>query len=461
MKLGRLNITFTKKPSVTEKYRAAYQPTGTAKPKRTTFYPGQYSWTERCRHYDEICIQYPLLKRALFAFAGLVTAQGVYFKPAETKPKKETLEAEKAEAKLSEAVKRESYNVAVDAAERADKLKVEQQVNTKFYETSFRAAKYGGCFWEITWEPTFSFRIPPLQECIEPAEADDQGTITKWRQIVNGVPTADWTNEELIAIPFLGEETSTWPFAPSLLAGTETETSMLVEMESSAKDYSEKQAWPYEALQLGDAANPVSDDEYSQARSEWRNRKPGEGIVTSVPTQILAGGTGSAPIRELAVLCELMKDNIVDVTMVPPISKLYNSTEASAKEMNKAVMTTLGQPWQWRLAEKFEVAVLKPWMEMQGFSRRASPITVFESPDVHKKEEGEYWTSLVSAKIQSPMQACEHLGLEYDEDYWNEQVKMEQEKFKQQLDAKAQSAPNDAKPEAKAKEVWRVEREWK
>ena len=134
-------------------------------------------------------------------------------------------------------------------------------------------------------------------------------------------------------------------------------------------------------------------------------------------------------------------------------------------------MTTLGQPWQWRLAEKFDVYILKPWMEMQGFSRKSSPIAVFESPDVHKVEEGQYWTSLVSAQIQTPQQACDHLGLEYDEAYWQQQEQKEQEQMQKQLDVKQSAqkeargfanksgqAPNDAKPEPKAKEVWKVER---
>ncbi len=115
-----------------------------------------------------------------------------------------------------------------------------------------------------------------------------------------------------------------------------------------------KQAWPYEVLQLGDNENPVREDEYTTARSEWKNRKPGEGIVTSVPTSILECGTGSTPIRELATLCELLKDNVQDGIMVPGISKLYNSTEASAKVLTSHVMSSLGQPLQWTLKEYYE-----------------------------------------------------------------------------------------------------------
>jgi hypothetical protein len=416
------------KPKATEKFKAAYDPVGYTRPQRKTFYPGQFTWKSRCSHYDKLTEQYPILKMGLFTLAGLITAQGVWFKPAVNK-------------------KDETYPLAEEALYRTEKFKNEQQVTSKFWETAFRMAKYGGCFWEVTDTPTFGFRIPPMQECIEPYSADEEGNITGWRQIVNGATTATWTSDELVLVPFLGATTDTWPYAPSLLTGLETETEMLVELEQSVKDYSEKQAWPYEILAMGDNQNTVSDDDYEVGRREWKNRRPGEGIATrNMPVQILPGGTGSAPIRELAVLCGLMKDNVVDATMVPPISKLYNSTEASAKVMTAHVMSTIGQPVQWRLAERFVDGVLKPWLEGSGFSRKSCPLVVFESPDANKKEEGEYWTGLVNAKIQSPMQACEHLGLEYDEDYWSEQVRLEQEKFSQQLKAKQESASNDANP---------------
>ena len=428
---------------VTEKYKAAYDQSSSSKPARKTFWQGQFSWRQRCSHYDQITDQYSLAKVAPFTLAGLVTAQGVFFKPAEKKPQSKLKKSENSNLSEQET---QTYALAEEACYRADKFKREQQVNSKFYETVWRAAKYGGCFWEITQTPTFGFRIPPLQECIEPYMADEQGNIVKWRQIVNGTVTAEWTSEELILVPFLGVVTATWPFAPSIFTGLETELEMLTGIEESAKDYSEKQAWPYEILGLGDNENPVDADDYESARSEWKNRKPGQGIVTNVPTTLLAGGTGSAPIRELAVLCELMKDNVQDSVMIAPISKLYNATEASAKEMTKHIMTVLGQPMQWRIAEYFELYILKPFLESSGFSRKSCPQTVFESPDVHKKEEGEYWTSLVNAKIQSPVQACDHLGLDYDEAYWAEEKQKEQEQFNQQLQAKKDSASNGANP---------------
>jgi len=435
---------------IREKYKANFDKSASGKPKRKIFNLGENSWKTRCEHYDNLCEQYPLLKMSLFTLAGMVTAQGVFYKPAEKKQAQK-----KKPYNLVTETEENTYALAEEALYRTEKFSKEQKVVSKFYETAFRMAKYGGCFWEISTEPVFTFRIPPLQEYIEPAEADDQGQITVWRQVIQNQETARWTNQELILIPFLGETTATWPYAPSLLTGTETESEMLIGLEESVKDYSEKQAWPYEIMQLGDGAPGsalVTDEDYTVASNEWDRRKPGEGLTArNMKVEIIPGGTGSAPIRELAVLCELMKKNLNDAVMVPGVSQLYNATEASAKVLTAHVMTTLGQPVQWRLGEYYADGILKPWLESAGFSRKSCPETVFESPDVHKKEEGDYWGLLVDKKIQTPQQACEHLGLEYDQAFWDAQLKHEQEQLKQQLDAKSESAPKDAKPDAEGK----------
>ena len=443
MKIGRLNISYNKPKQAkethktSERYKAQYSDKGTTtKPTRKTFYQGENSWLSRCKHNDTLAEEYSIAKMAPFGLAGLVTAQGVWFKPAVNKQD-------------------ETYALAEEALYRCEKFKREQLVNSKFYETVWRMARYGGCFWEITMEPEHSFRVAPMQECIEPAEADDTGKITRWAQYVNGVKAAEWTDKELVLVPFLGVTTSTWPFAPSIYAGLDNELEMLTGIEESANEYSKMQAWPWELVQLGDEANPVSDDQYNSARSELKQIQPGQKIVTDVPTDIKPGGTGSAPIRELATLAELMKDNVVDSVMIPPVSKLYNSTEASSKEMNKNVMTTLGQPVQWIIASYFCEYVLKPFLESSGFSRKSCPEVVFESPDVHKVEDGQYWTSLVNAKIATPIQAAEHLGIEYDEDYWLEQEQKQQEQFEQQLNVKKQAFDNSKeqpKPEEKKEE---------
>jgi hypothetical protein len=417
VKIGKW-ILFEKQQRAEEKFKAGVALGYGGKPKRKTFNVGEHSWVSRCKHFDKYAEDYPLFNQSCLALAGLCTAQGVYYSPAVKKND-------------------ETYALAEEAVWRIQKLDSQMRVVSKFYETVYRMAKHGGAFWEVTFSPDFAFRLAPFQEYIEPYQVNELGEVTSWRQIIHGSVAAEWSvepsNEDAYIVPVMWNTTSTtWPYGTSIGTGLETELDSLIEMESSAKDYMEKQAWPYEVLALGDKDSQVLESDYATARTEWKNRKPGEGIVTrNMPVDIKPGGTGSAPIRELAVLCELMKDNIHDGFSVPPISKLYNSTEASAKVLTAHVMTILGQPIQWIVKEHYEEYVLKPYLESLGMSRKSCPDVLFESPDVHKKEEGDYWVALVQNKIQTPQQACDHLGLEWDEEYWKQEEAKQKEQFQQ------------------------------
>lgn len=412
VKIGNF-VLFERKKKVTEQFKAGVS-TGTGgKPRRKVFHLNEHTWQARCTHFEKLSQDYPLFNQSCLALAGMVMSQGAFLKPAVNKQD-------------------ETYALAEEAMWRCRKFNRTSRVNSKFYETVFRMAKFGSCFWEITFKPNFDFRVVPSQEYVEPVETDDVGEVVKWRQVIWGRSVAEWPakweigDEETFVVQVPWNITSaSWPYGTSIGTGSETELEALIEMETNAKDYMEKQAWPYEVLALGDGkpnSASVLDTDYQSARNEWKNRKPGEGIATrNMPVNIIPGGTGSSPIRELAVLCQLMKDNAHDGLMVAPISKLYNSTEASAKVLTSHIMTVLGQPIQWIVKECYEEYVLKPFLVQGGFSVKSCPEVLFESPDVHKKEEGEYWALLVERKIQTPMQAAEHLGLEYDEEYWTQQ----------------------------------------
>jgi hypothetical protein len=413
--------TFFEKKKAEEKFKASVDVGFGGKPKRKIFNLGENSWASRCQHFDKFAQDYPLFNEACLSLAGLGTAQGIFYSPAVNKND-------------------ETYTLAEEALWRIQKIDRDQRVNAKFYETIYRMAKHGGAFWEVSFTPSFGFRVIPFQEFVEPLATDDVGEIIRWREVMPDHTQVEWPTEpsqtDAYIVPVMWNVTSaTWPYGTSLGTGVETELETLIDLITNANAYMERQAYPYEILALGNEKTAVGDSDYATAKNEWKNRKPGEGLATrNMPVAIIPGGTGSTPIRELAVLGELMKDNLHDGLMVPPISKLYNSTEASATVLTQHVMTTLGQPIQWIIKEQFEEYVLKPYLEYAGFSRKSCPNVLFESPDVHKKEEGEYWTGLVSAKIQTPQQACEHLGLEYDEAYWTEQqeVTMKNQQKQQQ-----------------------------
>ena len=433
-------VLFERTTKIAEKFKASVDVGLGGPPKRKIFYLKEHSWEHRCQHFSKLAEEYPLFNQSCLALAGMVISQGVFHKPAVNKQD-------------------ETYALAEEAVWRCDKLKRQIGLNSRFYETVLRMAKYGTTFWEVTKSPDFSFRLAPSQECIEPAETDDIGNVIKWRQVLNYKEVVEWSTDPDISDPFIvpvhwNVTPTSWPYGSSMGVGSETELEALIEMESNAKDYMKKQAWPYEVLQLGDGKEGagILDSDYQTARAEWKNRKPGEGIAArNMSVNIIPGGTGSSPIRELSVLCQLMKDNAHDGLMVAPISKLYNATEASAKVLTKHIMTTLGQPIQWIIKEAYEENVLKPFLESSGFSRKNCPETLFESPDVQKGEEVEYWVGLVTAKIQSPQQAAEHLGLEYDDDYWKQEREQQQEQF--QMKTKKEEEEKEQK-----QDVWEVRR---
>jgi len=410
-----LNYEFTRRgiTRVQEAFKGTVDLAGGER-KTKRFYIGEHSWRSRCDKFQKMYDNYRMLSSGILTVAGMVTSEGVWTKPAVKKD-------------------RETYPLAKEAQWRVDNtLHKNHNINRLFYQTVNIMGKFGSCFWEKTFTPEFGYRIIPNQEGIEPARFNSIGEVVEWRQVINGRETAKWPTD--LIVPYHWNVSSvSWPYGTPFLVGLDVETEALLGLEESAKDFMEKEAWPYEILALGDASNQIVASDYNTAKTAWKNRKPGQGITArNIPINLLKGGTGDTPLRELSDLALLMKDNIHDGIGVPPISKLYNSTEASATVMTKHVMSVLGQPIQWLLKERYETDVLKPYMEHSGFSVKSCPEIIFESPDVHKKEEGEFWVGLVTAQIQSPKQACEHLGLEYDEEYWTQKQKQEEEQMLQQ-----------------------------
>jgi len=388
--------------------------------RKKRFSIGEHSWSSRCKKFENMYQQYPMLKQGILTLAGIVMSEGAHTSPATNKQD-------------------ETYNLAEEAKWRVDNsLHKRHNINSLLYQTVNIMCKFGSCFWEKTETPEFSYRIIPNQESIEPASYDDTGEITEWRQVIMGTTYATWNSQEIVHFAW-NVCSNSWPYGTPLLIGLDVETEALLGLEESAKDFMEKEAWPYEILSLGDSQNQITTNDYNTAKIAWKNRQPGQGITSrNIPINLLKGGTGDTPLRELSDLMELLKDNVQDGLMVPAISKLYNSTEASAKVMTQHVMTVLGQPIQWLLKERYEEDILKPFMEASGFSVKACPELIFESPNVHKKEDGEFWVSLVSTQIATPQQAADALGIEYDEEYF---TKKEEQMLQQQ------QANNEQKPQ--------------
>jgi len=432
------------KPSTTikERFKAGIDVAG-HKPKARRFYVGEHSWGASCRKFEQMTQAYPLLKQGLLTLAGLVLPEGAYTSPAEKKPVKKS-----EQQKLSEADSK-TYALAEEAQWRVEKFNEDMRVNNVLYNTVYIMCKFGSCFWELTEEPKFAYRIIPNQESMEPAAVDDIGNITGWRQVIQGSVVAEWPAESIVHFAW-NVSSSSWPYGTPFLIGLDVETESMLALEKSSADFMDKNAWPYEVLSVGDSASPISASDYAGVKSSWGNRQPGDGFtLRNIPVNLMKGGTGDTPLRELSDLMNLMKDNIQDGLMVPAISKLYNSTEASAKVMTSHIMTVLGQPIQWLIKEKYEEQVIKPYCESIGFSRKSAPKLIFESPTSHKAEEAEFWKVMGELQVQSPEQIAEHLGLEFDEDYWKAKKEEEQAQFEQQqkMGLNKPGANGEQKPE--------------
>lgn len=396
-----------------EKFKGYFDTGKTKRKGRTKFHSGEHTWLERCKRYDRFYEEHPMAKQAMLTIAGQLVAEGVFTSPHERDG--------------------EAYPRSELAQQHCDDLNERIGLDTMLYDSGVTMAKYGSCFWEKTWTPQFDVRLIPMQEAIEPAEVDEVGNITHWRQNLWGTKTPpSWSSTEIVHFAW-NVTSNSWPYGTSLLVGLETVLETLEELEVNANEYMKKQAYPYEVLQLGDGTFMPTASDVSSVDSKWKNRAVGENIITTYPTQMHQGGTGGAPIRELSNILDFLYDQAIDATMVPPISKQYNATEASAKVMMPHAHATLITPMQRLIRRKIESEIYKPYLEDLGFSVKTCPKLLFAPPDAHKEEDGEYYSKLVLAGIAPPAWAAKKLGIPEEEfDEWQKEVEAKEEKMMQQ-----------------------------
>jgi len=362
---------------------------GASTRRKRKFWAGEKSWLKRCRYYDTIYERHPLAKAQILTIAGQLCAQGIYIEPASV-------------GKVHEAR-------AKEAAERIRQLADEVGMIIMLYETAVGMAKYGSFFWEKTWTPKFDIRIIPSQEYIEPAAQDEIGNITKWRQLWYGHETTVWNADEII--PFHWNVTSkSWPYGTSLLVGLETEFEILEQLETDLKEYMHKQAFPKHLWKIGDENYTPTDSEIQTIKSKIKNWAPGDEFVTSYPIGHEVGSTGGTPVQEIAKVLEFLKDQCIDGLLVPPISKQWSSTMASAREMMPWARANLIEPMQRIISHVVENQVFKPYLEDLGYSVKVCPKLKWEPPEAHLDERVEMYATLVQSGIITPEVAAMELG---------------------------------------------------
>jgi len=132
--------------------------------------------------------------------------------------------------------------------------------------------------------------------------------------------------------------------------------------------------------------------------------------VTSYPLNRIEAGTGGNRISDLHEVLDFLKDQCIDGLMVPPISKQWSSTMASAKEMMPWARANLITPMQRIIRRNAEREVYRPFLESLGYSVKVTPRMKWEPPDAHMDERVEVYATLVGAGIIDGEVAAEELG---------------------------------------------------
>ena len=396
-------------------------------PKRTKFTLGEKTWTARCKYFDKIYNEHPLAKAQILTIAGQLMAEGVFTECAVNR-------------------EGEEYQRAKEAQERCDRLNEDIGLDTMLYETAVNMAKYGSCFWELSFSPKFDVRIIPMQDAIEPSEEDELGDIVGWRQRGwGGQEIASWSGDEIVHFAW-NVTSASWPYGTSLLIGLDTEFEILEKLEADIKEHMEKTAFPNEIIQVGDKDYVPTDAENKAIGRDVKKWRAGDRFVTSYPINRIAAGTGGNTISDLHEVLDFLKDQCIDGLMVPPISKQWSSTMASAKEMMPWARANLIAPMQRIIRRKIEHDVYQPFLEDTGYSVRVTPKLKWESPDAHKDEEAEYWALQVQSGIVPAEYAAQEQGFDVDKikQMKEEAAQRREEAFKQQEEKPFPISPKQA-----------------
>jgi len=322
--------------------------------------------------------------------AGQCTANNIFLKPVERDG--------------------EEYPRSKDATRKLEDLNKQIHIRSLTHNTAYHMALRGSYFWEKTWNPVFNVRSIPLQKYLEPAEIDSIEGVTRWRQNLPGVTSKpEWYAEEIVHFPWNRTDES-WPYGTSLLSGLDTEFKTLAQLEVDIQEYTHKTASPKEVISLYDKDYRGSDSDVSAVRTQFRNWEPGEQIVTNYPVNYTAGGVGDRKFESLDSVLGFLKEQLVDGTMVPPISKQYNATEASAKEMMPFFHANIIEPIQEIITEKLTGDVYAPFLEHLGYSVKLCPEILWEPPDANREEDALYYSQLVASGIMPPEVAADALG---------------------------------------------------
>ena len=408
-----------------------------------TFNIGELNWRDRCLYYDAVFENHGLAKSIATTIAGQLMAEGTYITE-------------------NDRIHTEQSCIATEAKLEIEQLNEDIHLDQLLYDATLKMVKHGSVFFE-TDESEWNIRLIPFQETVEPYKQDSQGEITDWRQIIQNQQAAEWNIEqnEIIHTSW-GISGKSWPYGTSLYAGLDVDFETLQQLKLDLKEYMHNNAFPMEIYAVGDGQYMPTGDDLAQIRSFVKVMQPGQKMITSYPINHVSGGVGDREVRGIQDILPFIKEEIIDGGGIPPVSKQWNATEASAKEMMPWTMANYITPLQRIFRFDLEEHFYKPYLEELGYSMRLCPKLLFAPPDANKVEDAQFWTGLISAGLPAAY-AWEELGFDVDHiqelQDENDKRMLEQQKLQAALNPEG-SVPKDAKPkqEESAKEFdeWMV-----
>lgn len=355
----------------------------------------RFNFQQYSRRFDQYYTDHTDVKAAVLTIAGVLTAEGIFVKAAG------------------------DYDRAKEAAEKIEQFNKRTRIDSMIYETAIRLTKYGTCFWEKDFSAVHGLNIQliPHQEHMRP-HFTNIGEIDRWKYTVHQMPKHSWTPQQVCVFPW--NVTTNPPFGTSLLTGIDLELNLKHDILKNLGAYLENAAFASNVLQVGDGQYMPTESQVTDMESKVRNREVGEDFLTTYPTDVKVMGSAQIETRMIPDTLEFTQERITDAMLVPPISKLYNSTEASAKVMSDWCRSVAITPMQRLIAQVIEEQVYTPYLEDMGFSVRVVPELAFEPPDkwINQMAEDMNLTELVASGILSRKAAAELLGLgeEYERD---------------------------------------------
>ncbi len=350
----------------------------------------QYSET-----FDQMFMEHTDIKAQVMTIAGVATAEGVFVKPAG------------------------DYDRAKEAVKKIEDFNKRVRLKKKIYDTIIRIVKYGTCLWEKDFNSVqgLDVQLVPHQKYMAP-QWTEQGQVSRWEYRYHNVPKHSWAPEQIcvFAMPPIQNP----PFGTALLTGVDTELDIKTNILTNMNAYMEKQAFASNVLGVGDKDFRPTDSEVQAIESKVRNREVGEDFVTSYPTSLDVMGAAKIETRMIPEALTFVQERIQDAMLIPTISKIWNSTEASAKVMTDWCHAVIINPVQELIAHVIEEQVYWPYLEDQGFSLRVVPELDFEPPDkaFYELMQQVNVVDLVSAGVVSRKALAEKIGFgeEYERD---------------------------------------------